>query len=338
VTNNQRARAIWRATTPPASAHEQAVPECAVLRRRAALAVLDQICQRSGQPRLVLRPIPQLQQVLTKPVLIWCPRHRVGVELLRSQDPAVRVTRWQPRRTFGECPQQPAQRTSDAVTRVEADSRHGRQILHTPACADIRTRRWRASGAYSQRRPHLGAGKPAGHRRLRPARDRRRDTAQHPLNRSTPSGDPSRSWILPQRARHPEQVIDLDRRRHHPRRHSTHPRHGIEYAQRPRQPAPNNAAKGRSLRRSGPAPNPGTTSESRGKITRLVVSPRRGQTLPDGGPLRARDTPPLHSGPTARQPTGAPRGDNQPHHPCARRKHVFGPGGDTPGFPHSCPQ
>ena len=67
----------------------------------------------------------------------------------------------------------------------------------------------------------------------------------------------------------------------------------------------------------GPAPNPGTSSESRGKITRLVVSSRRGQALPDGGPLRARDTPPLHSGPTARQPQrGAAR--RQPATPPAR--------------------
>jgi hypothetical protein len=47
----------------------------------------------------------------------------------------------------------------------------------------------------------------------------------------------------------------------------------------------------------------------------LVVSSQRGQALPDGGPLRARDTPPLHSGPTARQP------------PRARRKETTTPAG-----------
>ena len=62
------------------------------------------------------------------------------------------------------------------------------------------------------------------------------------------------------------------------------------------------AHKGRSLRRPGRCPEPRHHFGEQGKITRLVVSSRRGQALPDGGPLRARDTPPLHSGPTARQP------------------------------------
>jgi hypothetical protein len=311
VTNNQRARAIWRATTPPASTSEQAVPECAVLRRRAALAVLDQLCQRSRDACLVLRPIPQLQQVLTEPMPIWCPRHRVGVELLRSQDPAVRITRWQPRRTFGECPQQPAQRTSDAVTRVEADSRHGRQILHTPACADIRTRRRCALSTHNQRSPHLRAGKPAGHRSLRPARDRRRDTAQHPLNRSTPSGDPSRSWILSQRARHPEQIIDLNRRRHHPRRHDTHPRHGIEYAQRPRQPAPNQCGQRPQPPAAGAPPRTPAPLRRAGERSPGWLSPHGADKPCQPAGRSAQGTHhPCTPDPPPGSPTGAPRGDN----------------------------
>jgi hypothetical protein len=318
---NQRTPATRPAGSRPARTSEQAVPERVVLlgRCRAALGDLDQICQCSREPRFVLHPVPESQPVLTEPVSVWCLRHRVGVQLLRSQDPAGRVPRRQPRRTFEVCSQQPTQRTSDAVTHVQADSRHGRQILHTPTGTDILTRRRRAPGAHNQRRPHLGASKPPSHRRLRPTRNRPHGTAAHPRNRSTPSGDPSRSWVVPQRPRHPKQVIDLNRWRHHPRRHDTHPRHGIEYAHRPRQPAPNNAAKGRSLQRPGRRPEPRHHFGEQGKITRLVISSRRGQALPDGEPLHARDTPPLHSGPTARQPTGAPRGDNQPHHQRVRR-------------------
>jgi hypothetical protein len=52
----------------------------------------------------------------------------------------------------------------------------------------------------------------------------------------------------------------------------------------------------------GASPEPRHHFGEQGKITRLVVSSRRGQALPDGGSLPARDTPPLHSGPTARQP------------------------------------
>jgi hypothetical protein len=322
---NQRTPETRRAGSRPASTIEQAVPECVVLRRsRAPLADLDQICQRSGESRLMLRPVPELQPVLTEPISIRSLRQSVGIQILRSQDPAVRVTPWQQHRTLGEtlCPQQPAQRTSHAVAHAEPDTGHGRQVVHTPAGTNVLVRRRRTPGTPNQRRPHLGAGKPPGHRCLRPARDWRRGTAAHPRNSSTPRGDPSRSWILAQRTRRPEQILNLDRRRHHPRRHDTHPHHGTEYARQPRQPAPKQsseagpeigARKGDNGRtRSGPragasggrgaAPNPGTTSESRGKITRLVVSSRRGQALPDSGPLRARDTPPLHSGPTARQP------------------------------------
>jgi hypothetical protein len=303
---NRRTPQTQPAGSRPASSTEQAVPECVVLLRRSRppLGDLDQICQRSGESRLVLRPIPELQPVPTEPVSIRSLRQSVGIQLLRSQDPTVRVTPWQQHRTLGEtlCAQQPAQRTSDAVAQAEPDTGHGRQVDHTPAGTNVLLRRRRTPGTHNQRRPHLGAGKPPSHRCLRPARDRRRDTAAHPRNRRTPGGDPSRSWVLAQRTRRPEQVLDLDHRRHHPRRHDTHPRHGIEYARRPRQPAPKQPARGRRLRRSGPAPNPGTTSESRGKITRLVISSQRGQALPDGEPLRARDKPPLHSGPTARQP------------------------------------
>jgi hypothetical protein len=39
----------------------------------------------------------------------------------------------------------------------------------------------------------------------------------------------------------------------------------------------------------------------------LVISSQHGQALPDSGPLRARDTPPLPSGPTAQQPPRARR-------------------------------
>jgi hypothetical protein len=65
------------------------------------------------------------------------------------------------------------------------------------------------------------------------------------------------------------------------------------------------------------APDPGTASETRQVGRRggagLVTSSRHGQVLPDGRPLRARDTPPLPSGPTARQPRRARRKETTPH-------------------------
>jgi hypothetical protein len=61
----------------------------------------------------------------------------------------------------------------------------------------------------------------------------------------------------------------------------------------------------------GAAPNPGTASKISGESTPsqegVVISSWCGQALPDAEPLRARETPPLHSGPTAWQPPGARR-------------------------------
>jgi CspA family cold shock protein len=55
------------------------------------------------------------------------------------------------------------------------------------------------------------------------------------------------------------------------------------------------------------------------------VSSQRGQALPDGGPLRARDTPPLHSGPPAQQPHrgAARRHPPTPPEPSNRRMQRF---------------
>jgi hypothetical protein len=322
---NQRPPETLRAASRPARASNRVAPECVVLRRsRAPLGDLDQISQRSRETRLVLRPVPQLHLLFAEPVSIRCLRHRIGVQLLRSQNPTNRITPWQQHRTLGATlrPQQPTQNTSHTITHVTPNTGHGRHIVHTPAGTHIRTRRRGAPGTHHHRRPHLSASKPPRHRCLRPARHQRRTTtAAHPRNRSTPGGNPPRRWILTQRTRRPEQIINLNRRRHYPRRHNTHPRHDIEYARQPRQPAPNDPAErvqrlahdkrttgervrpeGRSLRRPGRCPEPRHHFRDQGKITRLVVSSRRGQALPDGGPLRARDTPPLHSGPTARQP------------------------------------
>jgi hypothetical protein len=167
-------------------------------------------------------------------------------------------------------------------------------------------------GSHTQCQPRLQPRR-IPRRHTPPIGNRRASAApRQPTHRSAlPPGLHTTRDLL-QLKRHTPTSGELTQRRHHPPRSQLRPRrprHTPSMRSHPDNPTPNTPdpdrpkVPGPSGGR-GAAPNPGTTSESRGKITGLVVSSRRGQALPDGRPLRARETPPLRSGPTARQPHG----------------------------------
>jgi hypothetical protein len=96
--------------------------------------------------------------------------------------------------------------------------------------------------------------------------------------------------------RHPSRRALPERTPHHPITRISPPSGGVT-------PTPQ-ASGGR-----GAAPNPAPLRRFGAKGccgagAELDISSQHGQALPDGRPLRARDTPPLHSGPAARQPPG----------------------------------
>jgi hypothetical protein len=179
--------------------------------------------------------------------------------------------------------------------------------------------------SHTQCQPRLQTRRIPRHHTLSLSDRRRVCSAQQPTHRSALPPGLHTTRDLHQPKRHRAISNNLTQRRHHPRRspHRPHrPRHTPEYAQPPRQPAPqtpdSRQTAGTLVPPDQPTPTgppgpeppaagalprtPAPLRRAGGKITRLVVSSRRGQALPDGGPLRARDTPPLHSGPPARQP------------------------------------
>jgi len=88
----------------------------------------------------------------------------------------------------------------------------------------------------------------------------------------------------------------------------------------------------RKVRAHRRSPHGGEHSVRRGRGGDLLTARA---SLSDSGPLRARDTPPLPFGPTARQPhRGAPQGDHHPPPATNRRKEHL-----TSGLPqrdHCC--
>jgi hypothetical protein len=183
---------------------------------------------------------------------------------------------------------------------------------------------WTPSG-HTQSQPRLQTRHLPRHRTLSLGDRRRVCSAHQPTHRGALPPGLHTTRDLRQPERHRAISNNLTQRRHHPRRSSLRPYlpcHTPEYAQPPRQPAPQTPDSRQTAGTfvppdhptptgpQGPEPpaagalprTPAPLRRPGGTVTRLVVSSRRGQALPDGGPLRARDTPPLHSGPTARQP------------------------------------
>jgi len=283
---------------------------------------LDPLRRRGRETSLILSPPRQLQPRLLGPEPLRTLRQRVGIKFLSSQDATIHIPPRQPQRTLLQTrtPQQPTQRPSHTVPHSQTHAHQRPPIPHTPRGAQLLARQPRRTApvTHHQRRPQLSTSQPPRHRHVRPARDRCRATAQHPRHRGTPRLDPHRlRGRLPRRARHPKNILNLCQRRYHPRRQHTHPRHDIEYdhtTDNPMRPSALHASGGR-----GAAPDPDTTSESRGRSPGWLPPPSATKPCQPAGHSAQGKPHPCTPDPPPDSPPGAPRGDNQPHHPRPRR-------------------
>jgi hypothetical protein len=301
---NRQMPASWCSTSRPGSNHT-------------ALGIGDQLCRLLG-----LQP-----ETLQLPPLLWpfipARSHPVqtGEELPHGQGTTGGITeRQHQRRILPLLPEHPRQRLQHPTSQDPVDSQRW-QIRHPEHVAEGTGsgRRGIVTPVRGDRRPHLGLGQPSRNRSIRPASHRCRTvTAPHPHHRTPDAHQPRHGPALVHRIRQPVQIINLNRRHHHPRRNRgyVNPRHGIEYARRPRQPGsqateltgpraepPAAGALPRTpapLRRAGKGHQVGCLLTARTSPARRRAAPRKGNTAP------CTPDPPPGS------PTGAPRGDNQP--------------------------
>jgi len=251
---------------------------------------LDRLRQLTALPALLSRP-PQRRLRIS--------RHRVHLSPRHNR--AIRRPDRQLNRRITTLTQHPAQRAPHPM-RPPRNLPIGAPLRNTKS-RPLLLNRERTPHSQTQRKPGLPARRIPRHQSL-PAGNRRGISTDQPTQRGAlPTGLHTTGDLL-QPHRHLPILGNVIHRRHHPGRdHLTPrlPRHTSEYAHQPRQPArPKAGASGGR----GTAPNPGTTSESGGRSPAWLAPHGADKPCQTTG-HSAQGKPPLHSGPTARQP---PRG------------------------------